>query len=159
MKTCPECQSDIPDEAAVCRHCGRRVVGKICPDCCSRCSDEAKKCNCCGYGFDSKANQIDVEPFAVIAKLLPTFLMRQRLLCQRLDVDQDKITISTPGYFSLYTHGEEIPWQKVAGFDYRKGIFWDAISIETRGQKASNMTCLAKADGHRIRDVLRKLKQ
>jgi predicted amidophosphoribosyltransferase len=26
MKTCPDCREDIPSEASVCKHCGRRFA-------------------------------------------------------------------------------------------------------------------------------------
>ena len=76
---------------------------------------------------------------------------------QTISLTQEKIVISTPGPFNLTRKEEEIPWRKVAGFDYRSGIFWDQVTIETRGQSSSRMMCLAKADGARIRDVLQTL--
>ena len=33
MKTCPECCSEIPEQAEVCQACGRRIVGKQRPEC------------------------------------------------------------------------------------------------------------------------------
>ena len=76
------------------------------------------------------------------------------LLAEETD---EKIVISTPGIFNLSKQEEEIPWRKVAGFDYRSGIFWDQVTVETRGQSASQMPCLAKSDGKRIRQVLQTL--
>ena len=52
---------------------------------------------------------------------------------------------------------EEIPWAKVAGFDYHSGIFWDSVRIETRGQSSSTVPCLGKSDGQRIRRLLQEL--
>ncbi len=46
---------------------------------------------------------------------------------------------------------------QIAGFDYRSGIFWDQVTIETRGQSSSKMTCLDKPDGERIRQMLQDL--
>ncbi len=85
VKNCPDCLSEIPDAAAVCRFCGERVEGKRCL--------------------------------------------------------------------------EEIPWHKVAGFDYLSGIFWDRVRIKTRGQSSTELPCLAKSDGKRIREVLQQLEQ
>ena len=61
-----------------------------------------------------------------------------------------------PALSNLSRKEEEIPWKNVAGFDYRSGVFWDQV-IETRGQSSSKMTCLAKSDGKRIRQVLQDL--
>ncbi len=62
-----------------------------------------------------------------------------------------------PGPFNLTRKEEEIPWRKLAGFDCESGIFWDQVTIETRGQSASKMSCLDKSDGQRIRQVLHDL--
>ncbi len=78
---------------------------------------------------------------------------------QTIVLSEEKITISTPGVFGLSTHEEEIPWKKVAGFDYRSGIFWDMVRIETRGQSSSAVPCLTKPDGARIRSVLQQLER
>ena len=74
-----------------------------------------------------------------------------------MSLTEEKIVISTPGLFNLSRQEEEIPWRKVAGFDYRSGIFWDQVTIETRGQSSSKMACLTKPDGKRIRQVLQQL--
>ncbi|MEX0891154.1 MAG: PH domain-containing protein [Gemmatimonadota bacterium] len=100
---------------------------------------------------------MDFEPFSIEARRLPTFLHRGRLLPQTMRFTPEKILISTPGTFNLSTQEEEIPWRKVAGFDYTSGIFWDRVTVETRGQSSSTMACLAKEDGERIRGVLQQL--
>lgn len=100
---------------------------------------------------------VDFEPFRVTAELLPTFLHRGRLRPQVLTLTREKILVRTPGLFNLSRSDEEIPWGKVAGFDYHSGIFWDRVTIETRGQRSSTVPCLAKSDGERIRRVLRQL--
>lgn len=100
---------------------------------------------------------MDFEPFTVEARMLPTVLQRGRFLPQTVQFTREKIVISTPGPFALSKQEEEIPWRKVAGFDYRSGIFWDRVTVETRGQSASTMACLAKEDGERIRNVLQQL--
>lgn len=157
QKTCPDCLSEIPGEAAFCRFCGERVEGKPCPGCGSRNWDEAGVCRWCGQRFEEARKRIGFAPFQVTARLLPTFLQRGRLLPQTIRLTQEKILILTPGIFNLSRQEEEIPWQKVAGFDYRSGIIWDQVKIETRGQSSSTMPCLSKADGSRIREVLQTL--
>ena len=100
---------------------------------------------------------MEFEPFVVNAEALPTFLLRGRFLVQSINFTVDKIVISTPGHFNLSRQEEEIPWKKVAGFDYHSGIFWDKVTIETRGQSASTIMCLSKSNGNRIRQVLQAL--
>ena len=157
MKTCPDCRSEIPKEAVVCRACGERVEGKRCPDCRVRVDEEALRCRWCGYDFGAAPQGLDFEPFSVTARGLPTFLQRGRFLPQTIRLDRDKIVVSTPGLFNLSVAEEEIPWHKVAGFDYLSGIFWDRVRIETRGQSSTFLPCLAKSDGKRIREVLQQL--
>ena len=47
MKTCPECCSEIPEQAEVCQACGRRIVGKQCPECAELSKTTARKCQYC----------------------------------------------------------------------------------------------------------------
>jgi len=159
MKSCPDCLSEIPDQATFCRYCGERVEGKGCASCGARNWPEAKMCRWCAHAFEVtvKSDARPIEPFAVTAKLLPTILQRGRFLPQTISLTQEKIVISTPGAFNLSRKDEEIPWRKIAGFDYHSGIFWDQVTIETRGQSSSVMACLDKADGERIRQVLQEL--
>lgn len=157
MRPCPDCLSEIPAEAAFCRYCGERVEGKPCPDCGSRGAPEAAVCRWCGHRYQEKARRVDFEPFTVEARRVATLLQRGRFLPQTIHFTRDKIVISTPGPFALSKQEEEIPWRKVAGFDYRSGILWDRVTVETRGQSSSTMPCLAKEDGERIRNVLQDL--
>jgi hypothetical protein len=159
MKACPECLSEIPAAAAVCRFCGERVEGKRCPDCLVNVAEGAIRCRWCGHTFEAAATDLDFESFAVTARVLPTILQRGRFLPQRIRLSKDKIVVSTPGLFALSERDEEIPWHKVAGFDYLSGIFWDRVRIETRGQSSTDLPCLSKSDGRRIRQILQQLER
>lgn len=158
MKHCPDCLSEIPDAAAFCRFCGERVEGKGCAQCGVRNAPDAQVCRWCGHRYGGNRQRLQhFEPFEVTASLLPTFLKRARLLPQIIQVTAEKLVISTPGLLNLTHQEEEIPWNKVAGFDYKSGLVWDEITIETRGQSASKVPCLAKPDGERLRQVLQAL--
>ncbi|MFW6192872.1 MAG: double zinc ribbon domain-containing protein [Gemmatimonadota bacterium] len=157
MKTCPDCLGEIPEAAEVCRHCGERVEGKRCGQCGARNWPHASICRWCRERFEPSGHRVEFESFEVVAQTLPTVLFRGRFLPQTLVITQEKILVRTPGRFDLTRAEEEIPWAKVAGFDYHSGLFWDQVRIETRGQSSSTVGCLAKEDGERIRALLRKL--
>jgi ribosomal protein L40E len=160
MKNCPDCLSEIPDAATFCRFCGERVEGKACSQCGVRNWPEAVVCRWCGHPYGGTRRHVQpFEPFEVSGRLLPTFLQRGRFLPQRIRLTPEKIVISTPGPFNLSRKEEEIPWNKVAGFDYRSGLLWDQVTVETRGQSSSRMRCLAKPDAERIRQVLQDLER
>ena len=157
--TCPFCKGNLPEGATHCAHCGERVVGKTCDDCKSLCPPDAKKCRWCGYRFAETSRRIGIQEFEIHAKLLPTFLIRGRLIPQTARFNEEKLIISTPGYFWFWNNEAEVPWNKVAGFDYREGIFWDQVKIETRGQDPTTIRCLGKEEGERLREVLRALEE
>lgn len=157
MKQCPDCLGEIPEGAAVCRHCGERVEGTRCEACGARNWPEARLCRWCGERFEPAGHQVEFEAFEVTAQLAPTILFRGRFLPKSIALSQEKIVVRTPGPFHLSQGEEEIPWAKVAGFDYHEGILWDRVRIETRGQSSTTMECLAKGDGIRIRELLQRL--
>lgn len=157
--TCPFCKSGISRGVAHCCHCGERISGKACGDCCTLCPSEARICRWCGFEFPQSAKRIRIEDFEIRAKQLPTLLIRLRILCESILFNEEKVVVSTPGLFRLWVNESEVPWNKVAGFDYRSGIFWDSVQIETRGQKPTTIRCLAKKDGERIREILRRLEE
>lgn len=156
-RECPDCLSEIPAAATFCRFCSQRVEGKRCRECGVRSWREARRCSACGQRFEEKAAQIEFEPFTVTAQRLATLLQRGRFRPQVLRLTREKILLQTPGPFNLSRQEEEIPWRKVAGFDYRSGIFWDQVRIETRGQSSTTMVGLSREDGQRIRRVLQAL--
>ena len=160
MKACPACLTEIPDDASVCAACSERIEGKRCPDCATMVPAEALKCRWCGCEFEqAPATELDFAPFTVTAEIVPTILQRGRFATQTMSLDAEKIVVSTPGLFRLSTRDEQIPWHKVAGFDYLSGIFWDRVRIETRGQSSTELPCLSKGDGARIRKVLQQLEK
>ena len=159
MKSCPECLGDVPEEASVCRHCGKRIVGKQCPECAETAAEIATKCPQCGHNFARHERIARIEPFSAKAALLPTILMRGRFIPQEINLTPEKILIQTHGLFWLSRTDEEIPWEKIAGYHYHSGWFWDSVEIQTRGQKANQMTCLRKAEGARIKEMLERMKE
>jgi hypothetical protein len=89
--------------------------------------------------------------------ILGTFLLRRSFRAQKAVFTKDKAVISTYGFFGLSRYDEEIPWEKVAGFLHKSGIFWDTISIETRGQSAAVIWGLRNTDAIRIKNLLQKI--
>ncbi len=154
---CPFCFGEIPEDVQVCRHCGERILGQKCAACATLCPDEATKCRWCGSRFEKTPSEMAMEEFTIKAAFPPTLLVRLRLLRESIRFTQEKLIVTTPGFFHLSVHETELPWNKVAGFLYRSGIFWDAVAIETRGQQTTVIRCLTKRDGRRVRETLRKL--
>lgn len=159
MKTCPECLSDLAEGAQVCRSCSRRVSGKPCPECAELSKPAAKKCAHCGHSFAREEKIAAVEDYVAKAELLPTFIFRGRLIPQEIELSSEKIVISTWGFLRLSRTDEDIPWEKIAGYHYHAGLFWDSVEIQTRGQKANAIGCLPKSCGKRIKDILERMKE
>ncbi len=159
-QACPECRSVIPKEARVCPACAQRITGILCPDCLAFSPEGAKVCRHCQHRFKTDLQQPNtIRPFKVQADQLATLVLNWSLWPQKVSFTADKITVTSYGLLGLTSHDEEIPWEKIAGFSHRSGIFWDSISIETRGQSASVVSCLKKADAQRIRRVLQTLER
>ena len=91
--------------------------------------------------------------------MLPTIILRGRLIPQEIHLTQEKILIQTYGVFWLSRTDEEIPWEKIAGYHYYSGRFWDSVEIQTRGQKANKMTGLPKAQGLKVKEILERMKE
>lgn len=159
MRNCPECLSDLPEGAGVCRSCGRRVVGKSCPDCAELSKEAAIKCPHCGHSFARQAKVAMVEAYAAKAEFLPTLLFRGRLIPQEIHLSSEKIVIQTWGFFWLSHTDEDIPWEKIAGYHYHAGLFWDSVEIQTRGQKANHIAWLSKSSGIKIKEILERMKE
>ncbi|WP_434779845.1 PH domain-containing protein [Neisseria sp. Ec49-e6-T10] len=159
IKNCPECCSQISQAAMVCPVCTQRIVGKSCPDCLTLSPQEAKVCRFCQHKFRAVNQKMSFKPFQVKADSLATLLIRWRFFPQKAEFNADKLIITSYGLFGLTSHDEEIPWEKVAGFTHHSGLFWDYISIETRGQSAAIINCLNKQNASRIRSVLQALER
>ncbi len=159
MKTCPECLSEVPDEASVCHACGQRIVGKECPECSETSKVAAKKCPYCGHNFVRMTRIASIEPYTAKASLLPTILFRWRLIPQEIHLTPEKIIIQTWGFVWLSRWDEDIPWEKIAGYHYHSGWFWDSLEIQTRGQTANTIRYLLKPDGLRIKEILEQMKE
>ena len=54
---------------------------------------------------------------------------------------------------------EDIPWEKIAGYHYHSGWFWDGIEIQTRGQKANTIGGLSKSCARTIKETLEQMKE
>jgi RNA polymerase subunit RPABC4/transcription elongation factor Spt4 len=158
-KTCPECLSEVPEQAAVCRVCHQRISGKSCPDCGETTRAHARKCPWCGHNFLRGARVASFEAYSANASLLATVLLRGRLIPQEIHLTPEKIVILTWGFLWLSRTDEEIPWEKIAGYHYHSGWFWDNVEIQTRGQKANSIGCLHKSSGPRIKEILEQMKE
>ena len=158
-KKCFECKGVIPKDASVCRHCGQRIVGVPCPDCASICKPEAKVCQWCGRKIKKRYNLKISEPIEVQSSFFGTLLTKFSLFPQECVFSDEKLLVRTFGFLALTKHEEEIPWEKVAGFQHKNGILWDTIWIETRGQSSACITALNKSDSMRMKVILQRLEK
>jgi hypothetical protein len=159
MPLCPECAAQLSEQAAVCPACARQIVGKTCPECAETVKALARKCRYCGHSFARQERIAAIEPYSVTAALLATVLVRGRLIPERIQLNSEKITIQSWGLFGLSRTDEEIPWEKIAGFHYHSGLFWDRVEIQTRGQKSNSIGCLPKVHGLRIKATLEEMRE
>ena len=113
----------------------------------------------CGHSFAREKKSAAIEAYVAKAALLPTLLLRGRLIPQEIALSAEKIVIQTWGFFWLSRTDAEIPWEKVAGYHYHSGIFWDSVEIQTRGQKANSISCLPKTSGERVKEILELMKE
>ncbi len=119
----------------------------------------ARKCQYCGHDFAREEKIAVIEPYSAKASFLPTLLLRGRLIPQEIHLSSEKIVIKTWGFFWLSHTDEEIPWEKIAGYHYHSGWFWDGIEIQTRGQKSNSIGCLPKSCGRSIKETLERMKE
>ncbi|HEX7025668.1 MAG TPA: hypothetical protein VF268_00360, partial [Gammaproteobacteria bacterium] len=70
-----------------------------------------------------------------------------------------KIVVRTYGFLGLTSSEDEVLWEKIAGFTYRSGFFWDSVGIETRGQSSAVIVCLSRDDAVKIVKILRDLEK
>lgn len=159
MKSCPECCSPVPDAATVCPACCRRIEGKPCPECAELAKAAARKCPTCGHNFAREEKTAVVKAFAARAAMVPTLVERGRLIPQEIRLNSEKIVIRTWGLLWLSHTDDDIPWEKIAGYHYHSGWFWDGLEIQTRGQKSNVIRGLPKACGQRIKEILDQMKE
>ena len=74
-----------------------------------------------------------IEPYSAKASFLPTLFFRGRLIPQEIHLSTEKIVIKTWGFLWLSHTDEDIPWEKIDGYHYHSGWFWDGIEIQSGG--------------------------
>lgn len=157
IKSCSECKAEIPADALLCQCCGEAVDGIRCEQCKSVVHKDAKICKWCGSQLlTEKVTKQSTTGF-IKGEVLPSLLLRFRFLPHEVTIKEEKIVVRTPGLFRLWNQDDEIPWNKIAGFNYRNGIFWDQITIETRGQKGTSIVGLEKQQGQKLKSILESL--
>jgi Double zinc ribbon len=159
MGNCFECLSEVPEGAQVCHACGRRIIGKQCPQCAELSRGVARKCQHCGHSFARDERISAIEAYTAEASLLATIFLRGRLIPQKIHLSAEKIVIQTWGMFWLSRTDEDIPWEKIAGYHYHSGLFWDRVEIQTRGQKSNVIGGLPKGSSTVIKEILELMKE
>ena len=156
-KQCHACLSTIPAGAHVCKVCGTRIDGTQCEACLMLCPEGAKVCCHCGTTLKQEASGLtEITPTTISSDSLATLILELSIHPQRVKIEHEKIVLTTYNFFGLVENNEEIPWEKIAGFFHRSGIFWDSIKIETRGQTSAVIGCLSKRNSRKLKSLLAK---
>ena len=101
MRKCPFCLQEIPEEAKVCKHCGKTVV-KRCPACNEEIVATATICRFCKSDLSAKPPPIQVQ--ATIVNDLPCGERRDILVGLILMI----VTCGFYGLYHIYKMGGEI---------------------------------------------------
>lgn len=101
MRKCPFCLQDIPEEAKVCKHCGKTVV-KRCPSCNEEIVATASICRFCKADVGAKPPPLKVE--ATIVNDAPCGEKRDILATVILTI----VTCGLYGLYLQYRIGSEI---------------------------------------------------
>lgn len=158
-KVCFECGSDIPRAAQVCCYCTSRVEGMQCPACAHYAPVGARVCGWCSASLQSREATLNIEPQTFSASVAGCLLLRFSFMPQTVRFDENGLSIRTPTLFGLIRSTEDIPPEKLAGFQHREGLIWDMITIETRGQSNATLLALDKEPAKGIAELLRQLNQ
>jgi len=153
-KKCPECFSEIDQDAAVCKFCGNRIVGIKCDNCASICKPEAKTCRWCG-GILTKKNKVRLaDEVEIKASFLGTLFSKRSFFPQRIIFSKDKIVIRTYGTLKMTKKDQAISWDKISSLGHKKGYFWDTITISNYGKRPTIIDCIRRSDAIFMKDVL-----
>ncbi|HEX7026700.1 MAG TPA: hypothetical protein VF268_05620, partial [Gammaproteobacteria bacterium] len=94
-KFCPECLSEIPEQAKVCAYCCSRLIGVSCIECKLLSPSGARKCCHCGSLLSDTGERKGIEPFEIRASLWGTLFTQFKLVPQEAYFDGDKIVVRT----------------------------------------------------------------
>ena len=158
MKTCPKCVADIPDGAEVCHSCGNRVVGKPCPDCAELARHAANQCPHCGHSFAREQKIATVEAYTAKAAQLPTLLLRGRLIPQEIHLSSEKIVIQTWGLFWLSRTTKRSRGRRSPAITTTQDCSGTASRSRRAGRRRTDIGCLPKASGLKVKEILERMK-
>ena len=157
-KSCWACLTTIPAAAQVCFACGTRIEGIQCQACMAFCPEGAHLCRCSGSPFNrEQQNPVLSESLLIEADAVATLLLQFSLNPQRVLVESEQMTLTSFSFFGFAANPEQLPWEKVAGYSHRSGLFLDSITIETRGQTSAVIQCLSKRSARKLKGVLQDI--
>ncbi|MCC6907610.1 MAG: zinc ribbon domain-containing protein [Phycisphaerales bacterium] len=163
---CPHCGYDIPPGAMFCPHCTRRVLAyEYCSECREPVSIDAKYCPYCSQRIrharpDSAAPTIDAN-IEIRASRLGCFLTTGSLTAlfhpPVIHAAGDRVRMTSWSMLGLRIHDQEIRIERIASVRTTKGIFWDALIIETFGGTLDEIgqRGLRKSDARRLASIIK----
>lgn len=149
-----------------CPHCTRRVLAyEYCSECREPVSIDAKYCPYCSQRIrharpDSAAPTIDAN-IEIRASRLGCFLTTGSLTAlfhpPVIHAAGDRVRMTSWSMLGLRIHDQEIRIERIASVRTTKGIFWDALIIETFGGTLDEIgqRGLRKSDARRLASIIK----
>jgi hypothetical protein len=155
-KKCPECLSNIEQDADVCRFCGYRVTGVKCGKCASMCRPEAKVCRWCGEPFVTKATSKLDKDVEIKASFLGTLYLTRSFYPQYITFKKDSVIIVTFGFLMMSKKEQKLDWDAIAGASLKGGIIWDIVTINMKDGSSAVLNAIRHSDSAFIMDLFKK---
>ena len=156
----------MPAGATWCPHCTRRVLAYVfCSECREPVSIDAKYCPYCSQRVrrmraDSAAQTIDAN-IEIKASRLGAFLTAGNFTSlfhpPVIHAAGDRVRVTSWSLLGLRIHDQEIRVERIASVRTTKGIFWDALVIETFGGATGDIAQrgLRKRDAQRMASIIK----
>jgi len=101
LKSCYACKEKVNIDAEVCPQCGTRIEGTKCSDCHNLCPKDARICMWCGKRLQSFSLIPEFKPFSITCSGICRLFTDFNFFPQHVEFFQDKIVITTPGFFKI----------------------------------------------------------
>lgn len=165
-QACPHCGLGVPAGATYCPHCTRRVLAfTLCSECREPVSIDAKYCPWCCQRLrrmraDTAAQTIDANieiRASRFGALLTAGSFTALFHPPAIHAAGDRVRVTSWSLLGLRIHDQEIRVERIASVRTTRGVFWDALVIETFGGATGDIAQrgLRKRDAQRMASIIR----